>query len=182
MHSIVHIISNIWQATHNCHWKKNLDIYTSLPHQAKVKTAVTHTCCMNLDTMPVSVRFKFFFWGSTRGWGGWKSIPHPRKNFSARIFWENRKSCFSAGSGFFTYRPKFSALLNLRPNQIGAAKYQATPLPPNTKSYSYSIPHLSRSLHDFIGSHGDSGGHIKQTVCCGKKVIFICIVVSCLYY
>jgi len=108
--------------------------------------------------------------------------PQPRKNFSARIFRENRKSCFSAGSGFFTYRPKFSTLLNLRPNQIGAAKYQATPLPPNTKSYSYSIPHLSRSLHDFIGSHGDSGGHIKQTVCCGKKVIFICIVVSCLYY
>ena len=105
-----------------------------------------------------------------------------RKKFSARIFRENRKSCFSAGSGFFTYRPKFSALLNLRPNQIGSAKYQATPLPPNTKSYSYSIPHLSRSLHDFIGSHGDSGGHIKQTVCCGKKVIFICIVVSCLYY
>ena len=105
-----------------------------------------------------------------------------RKNFSARIFRENRKSCFSAGSGFFTYRLKFSALLNLRPNQIGAAKYQATPLPPNTKSYSYSIPHLSRSLHDFIGIHGDSGGHIKQTVCCGKKVIFICIVVSCLYY
>ena len=38
----------------------------------------------------------------------------PRKNFSARIFRENRKSCFSAGSGFFTYRSKFSALLNLR--------------------------------------------------------------------
>ena len=110
------------------------------------------------------------------------AVQMARKNFSARIFRENRKSCFSAGSGFFTYRPKFSALLNIRPNQIGAAKYQATPLPPNTKSYSYSIPHLSRSLHDFIGSHDDSGGHIKQTVCCGKKVIFICIVVSCLYY
>jgi len=113
---------------------------------------------------------------------GLKDELKARKNFSARIFRENRKFCCSAGSGFFTYRPKFSALLNLRPNQIVAAKYQATPLPPNTKSYSYSIPHLSRSLHDFIGSHGDSGGHIKQTVCCGKKVIFICIVVSCLYY
>ena len=105
-----------------------------------------------------------------------------KEKFLGESFLRKPKILFFGGVRFFTYRPKFSALLNLRPNQIGAAKYQATPLPPNTKSYLYSIPHLSRSLHDFIGSHGDSGGHIKQTVCCGKKVIFICIVVSCLYY
>jgi len=87
--------------------------------------------------------------------------PYARKKKSARIFRENRKSCFSLGSDFFTYRPKFLALLNPHPNQIGAAKYQATPLPSNTKSYSYFIPHLSQSLHNSIGSHGGSGGHIK---------------------
>ena len=44
------------KATHNCHRKKNLDT----PHHRinqKFKTNVTHTCCMNLDTMPINVRF-----------------------------------------------------------------------------------------------------------------------------
>ena len=44
--------------------------------------------------------------------------------FSRREFSEKTENPVSRrGPVFFTYRPKFSALLNLHPNQIGAAKY-----------------------------------------------------------
>ena len=95
----------------------------------------------------------------------------PQGKIFGRNFFEKPKNLVSRRFFFlfFSLSLEIFGLLNLHPNQIGAAKYQATPLPPNTKSYSYSIPHLSKSLHNSIESHGGSSGHVKQTVRCCKK-------------
>ena len=104
---------------------------------------------------------------------GRKALPgrrgHRKEKFLAENFPRKPKILFLGEVPIFFLSPKVFGLLNPRPDQIGAAKYHATLLAPNTKSYSYSISHLSESHHNSIKSYGDSGGHVKQTVRCCKK-------------